>query len=99
MKTGIELVAEEAKISPELEEIIEAYNDTLTNGELANAGAYLALTDDMVSFMGDSWGNDMHLHIWPFALDYLKEIPGDRIKRLTKAAAYIVKEIDRLNKY
>lgn len=65
-------------------------------GELANAAACYAITDDLRSFMDEDWGNDKWLHMWPFLLKEWKPTPDDRIKQLTKAGAMIAAEIDRL---
>ena len=54
------------------------------------------MTDDLIDFMDIEWGNDMHLHIWPFDFKWLKRTPNDRIRELQKAGALIAAEIDRL---
>jgi len=96
LKTGVELIAEERKRQIEQEGWTSEHDSEHKDGELANAGAYYAMTDDMISNIDSEWGNDMHLHIWPFDLKWLKRTPNDRIKELQKAGALIAAEIDRL---
>lgn len=96
MKIGIELIAEERQRQIEVEGWTLENDSKHKDGELANAAAYYALTDDMISFMDDNWGNDMHLYIWPFNLQLLKRNPENRIRDLQKAGALIAAEIDRL---
>lgn len=96
MKTGIQLIAEERQRQINTEGWTPEHDAKHIEGELANAAAYYAMTEDMISFMDGSWGNDMHLHIWPFDLSWLKTTPDDRIKQLVKAGALIAAEIDRL---
>lgn len=97
MKTGIELIAEERQRQIKEEGWTESHDKLHTEGELANAAAYYALTETMINIMDISWGNDMHLHIWPFDLKWLKRTPNNRIRELQKAGALIAAEIDRLN--
>lgn len=96
MKNGIELIAEERQRQKDVEGWTAEHDAQHKEGELANAAAYYAMTEDMICFIDGSWGNDMHLHIWPFDLSWLKTTPDDRIKQLSKAGALIAAEIDRL---
>lgn len=95
MKTGIQLIAEERVRQITEEGFTAEHDDQHINGELADAGAYYALSDDITEFMDKEWGEDNHLHIFPFDLEWLK-IDNDRVKSLTKAGALIAAEIDRL---
>lgn len=94
MKTGIELIAEERQRQIDVEGWTIEHDSGHTEGELSNAGAYYALTDDLIEFINEDWGNDMHLHIWPFNLKWLKRTPENRIRELQKAGALIAAEID-----
>ena len=94
--TGVGLIAKERERQILLEGYHLEQDLKYKNGELANAGAYYALTDELLEFIDNSWGNDMHLHIWPFSLEFLKRTPEDRIKQLSKSGALIAAEIDRL---
>lgn len=96
MKTGIELIAEERQRQIEKEGWTAEHDAEHKEGELANAAAYYAMTQETIDFIDDEWGNDMHLHIWPFDLKWLKRTPKNRIRELQKAGALIAAEIDRL---
>jgi len=101
MRTGIELIADERKRQIEIEGWTAEHDDQHTEGELANAACAYAMTNDMIDFIGDNWGHDMHLHFWPFELNWYKKnfhIDEDepRIRDLVKAGAMIAAEIDRL---
>ncbi|MPS73981.1 MAG: hypothetical protein E2590_12675 [Chryseobacterium sp.] len=96
-KTGIGLIAEERKRQIEVEGWSLKNDLEHTEGELANAAAYYAMTDDTLDFIDNEWGNDMHLHFWPFDLKWLKRTPDNRVRDLQKAGALIAAEIDRLN--
>jgi hypothetical protein len=97
MKTGIELIAEERQRQIEKEGWTAEHDAEHKEGELANAAAYYAMTEDTIDFIDNEWGNDMHLHIWPFELKWLKRTPENRVRELQKAGALIAAEIDRLN--
>lgn len=97
MKTGIELIAEERQRQIKKEGWTAEHDVEHKEGELANAAAYYAMTEDMIDFIDNEWGNDMHLHIWPFELKWLKRTPENRVRELQKAGALIAAEIDRLN--
>lgn len=98
MKTAIELIVAERKRQIEKEGWTKEHDDDHMGGELANAAAYYAMTDDLISFIDDEWGFGMHLHVWPFDLKWLKRTPDDRIRELTKAGALIVAEIERIQR-
>ena len=98
MKTGIELIAEERQRQIEKEGWTAEHDAEHKDGELADAAAYYAMTEETIDFIDNEWGNDMHLHIWPFDLKWLKRTPDNRIKELQKAGALIAAEIDRLQR-
>ena len=98
MKTGIELIAEERQKQIEKERWTAEHDAEHKDGELANAAAYYAMTEDTIDFINNEWGNDMHLHIWPFEKESLKLTPENRVRELQKAGALIAAEIDRLNR-
>jgi hypothetical protein len=93
---GVELIADERKRQIEVEGWTAEHDSEHKDGQLANAAAYYAMTDETISFIDNDWGNDMHLHIWPFDLKWLKRNPNDRVQELVKAGALIAAEIDRL---
>lgn len=96
MKTGIELIAEERQRQVEKEGWTPEHDEQHTEGQLADAAACYAMSDEARDFINTNWGNDMWLHIWPFDLEWWKPSPNDRIRELTKAGALIAAEIDRL---
>lgn len=96
-KTGVELIAEERKRQIESEGWTSEHDQTHVEGELANAGALYAMTEEMRDYIDIKWGNDQWLNFWPFDLNWLKFTPKDRVKQLCKAGAMIAAEIDRLN--
>lgn len=98
MKSAIDLIIEERKRQIEVEGWTHEHDDQHIHGELANAGAYYALNEDAIEHINDNWGNDMHLCLWPFDLEWIKRTPNDRIRELTKAASLIVAEIERLQR-
>lgn len=94
MKSGIELIAEERQRQVEKEGWTTAHDAGHVCGELAAAGAAYALWD---------WSRTDAKRLWPFEKKSFK--PGDegeplyvtkKVKNLTKAAALIAAEIDRL---
>ena len=97
MKTGIELITEERQRQIEKEGWTPEHDAEHKEGELAKAAAYYAMTEETIDFIDNEWGNDMHLHIWPFELKWLKRTPENRVRDLQKAGALIAAEIDRLN--
>jgi|SRR5690606_29838756 len=97
MKTAIELITEERK-----KQISKGYtaehDDTHIAEEIADCAALYALSDDAIDFINEQWGDDMQLHFWRFDLPSYKPTPNNRIKQLTKAAAMLVAEIERLQR-
>jgi len=98
MKTGIEIITEARQHQIDVEGFYSSHDDTHTEGELANAAACYALTDEMREHFNDDFGQDQWLRLWPFELQWLKLTPDDRIKELGKAGGLIAAEIDRLNR-
>lgn len=100
MKTGIELIAEERRRQIEEEGYSIENDQKHEDGELADAAALYALSDDTMDFIDQNWGNDMYLHLWPFDLKYLKKSNSggihERSKDLIRAGALIAAELDRL---
>ena len=96
MKTGIEIILKERIRQIEEEGWTPTHDLQHVKGELANAAAHYAMTAEMIDFIDDHWGNDQHLNIWPFDLNWLKRSPKNRIKELGKAGALIAAEIDRI---
>lgn len=100
MKTGIELIAEERQRQIEAEGYSAEHDAQYEDGELADAAAVYALSDDMMDTLDNEWGHDMYLHLWPFGLEYLKKKTYgsiyERSKDLMKAGALIAAELDRL---
>lgn len=97
MKTGAELIAEERARQINVEGWSAEHDDQHTNGELADAAACYAMTDEMKDVIDEEWGFEQWLKFWPFELSWLK-FTEDRVKDLTKAGAMIAAEIDRLNR-
>lgn len=95
-KTGLELIAEERQRQIEVEGWTPEHDAEHNQGELANAAALYAMTDEQREYMNYSWGNDMYLTMWAFELSALKFTPEDRIRQLQKAGALIAAEMDRL---
>ncbi len=95
-KTGLELIAEERQRQIQVEGWTPEHDAEHNQGELANAAALYAMTDEQREYMNYSWGNDMYLTMWAFELKWLKFTPEDRIRQLQKAGALIAAEMDRL---
>lgn len=74
MKTGIELIAEERERQITKEGWTPEHDAEHKNGELANAAAVYALSEETRDFINDKWGNDNLLYLWPFELKWLKLI-------------------------
>lgn len=82
---GAEMIAAERQRQIEEEGWTPEHDAQHTNGELADAAAAYALTDQ--------WDNIKH-NVWPWAPQWWK--PKDRIRDLVRAGALIAAEIDRL---
>jgi hypothetical protein len=92
--TGIELIAQERKRQIQAEGWTSKMDDDHTREQLALASAVYAMpakyrTKNLET--GQVWG-------WPFAADWFKPTPDDRIRELQKAGALIAAEIDRLQR-
>ena len=96
MKNGLELIGDERDRQILKEGWTSEHDKQHDLGQLADAAACYAMTDEMREFIDENWGNDMWLHLWPFDLKWLKLTPDDRIKQLVKAGALIAAEIDRI---
>ena len=97
MKTGIELIAEERQRQINEEGFSLEHDMNRINGELANAAAYYAFTDELINVISSKdLGKQLIMFIWPFELEWLKRTPNNRIRDLQKAGALIAAEIDRL---
>lgn len=93
---GVKLIAEERQRQIEKEGWTPEHDAEHVDGELANAAAYYAMTENTIDFIDNKCGNDMHLHIWPFEIKSLKRTPENRVRELQKAGALIAAELDRL---
>lgn len=83
---GIELIEAERKRQIE-EEGYDASHDWKHNSdELATAAAIYAMTE--------KYRQENIMNMWPFAPEYYKPSPNDRIRELVKAGALIAAEID-----
>lgn len=98
MKTGVEIIAEERQRQIETEGWAPEHDDQHTEGELADAACSYAMTENIIDYIDNAWGNDMHLHFWPFDLKWLKRSKVNRIEDLAKAGALIAAEIDRIQR-
>lgn len=96
MKTGLDLITEERQRQITDEGWSAEHDDAHTDGQLADAAAFYAMTEDALDFIDEEMGADMHLHFWPFDLKWCKRTPNNRIKQLQKAGALIAAELDRL---
>lgn len=74
------------------------HDRTHTKGELADAAATYALTEDSrYKYVAHSPVMNRSIpSTWPFDPEYYKPTPDDRIRQLAKAGAFIAAEIDRL---
>lgn len=95
MNNGLQIIVNERKRQISVEGYTKEHDLHHTDGELANAAATYAMTDEMREQVNE-WGNDYLLYFWPFQLESLKLSPDDRCKELGKAGALIAAEIDRI---
>jgi hypothetical protein len=84
--TGVELIAAERQRQVEAEGWTTEHDDGHYYGELAQAAACYARFD--VS----------RAATWPWAVEWWKPTPGNRVRELVKAGALIAAEIDRLQR-
>lgn len=89
MKTGVELIAAERQRQIEKEGWTASHDDDHDDGELALAAACYANPTRGVSFPPN---------FWPWAEEWWKPSPGDRVRELVKAGALLAAEIDRLQR-
>jgi hypothetical protein len=85
---GLEVIANERIRQIQEEGWSPEHDDQHEFGELSNAAAAYALTNNYYNA-----GN-----FWPWHPDWFKPTPDDRIKQLGKAGALIAAEIDRLKR-
>jgi hypothetical protein len=83
MADGAELIAAERRRQVEEEGWTAEHDDAHDDGELARAGAAYAA---------------FSYALWPWDRSWWRPEPGDDIRRLVKAGALIVAEIDRLQR-
>lgn len=93
MKTAIELIDDERSRQIVVEGWSPGHDDSHDCGEMAMAAAAYALPDDYRGCCDP----DAPLH-WPWAAEWWKPSPDDRIRELVKAGALIVAEIERLQR-
>lgn len=86
--TGIELIAAERKRQIEVEGWTAEHDAQHTDGGLAEAAACYA--------MPRRKSIEIVPYDWPWAVEWWKPTPDDRIRELTKAGALIAAELDRL---
>jgi len=100
--TGIERIAAERKRQIEKEGWTLEHDDFHDNGQLATAGACYAISDYLrgreITFVTPLGKNTLSLEnaLWPWAWEWWKPTPENRIRELEKAGALIAAEIDRL---
>ena len=88
MKKGIELIAEERQRQIEKEKFTPEWDKGYKNEELVDAAICYA------AVMKNGRYNKMPPHRWPWALDWWKPTPDNRIRELQKAGALIAAQID-----
>lgn len=88
MKTGIELIAIERK------EQIEKHNWTLEHDKNYENNELLFAAE--IYLMAPFMPKESIFKAWPWAIEWLKLSPENRIKELAKSGALIAAEIDRL---
>ena len=95
--TAIELIADERARQIQIEGFSPSVDDYQRNGQLAKAAACYAIPpmSRHTVFCGFTSIFEM---LWPFAMEWWKPTPMDRIRELTKAGALIVAEIERLQR-
>lgn len=94
--TGIELIAQERQRQIDQENWQAEHDDSWVNGELA-----LAAMVYCIPFEQRVIKNPLKFDApqgWPWAEQWYKPEPNDRIRELVKAGALIAAEIDRLQR-
>jgi hypothetical protein len=100
-KTGIELIAEERQRQIEVEGYVKEGDEKHDSNELAEAAACYVLPENLrvekYNYVG-VYKKQMlgYPELWPWAKEYWKPTPKNRIRELQKAGALIAAEIDRL---
>jgi|SRR5437868_5772263 len=90
MKPALYLISTERVRQVNQEGWTKEHDDTHTHNELARAAAYYALPAD--------WRIIALWTLWPWAREWWKPTPDDRVRELVKAGALIVAEIERLQR-
>jgi hypothetical protein len=99
--TGIELITVERKRQIEEEGWTAEHDDKWGYGQLANAAACYAMTNQHRICWAKKvglWAKTTFEVIWPFSKEWWKPTPEDRIRELVKAGALAAAEIDRLQR-
>lgn len=98
MKTGIEIIAEERQRQIEVEGWTPKHDAQHEGGEMATAAACYAVAPMYRgAYKPEFSGIICKVAGWPWADEWWKPCPEDRIHELAKAGALIAAEIDRLN--
>ena len=102
MKTGAELIADERKRQIEVEGWSTEHDAQYNNYELINAATCYCQPESIRTY-NRTWRGLEHpddITIppigWPWAKEWWKPSPDDRVRELVKAGALIAAEIDRL---
>jgi hypothetical protein len=90
--TGIERIAAERKRQIEEKGCTAEHDDQWEDGELSRAAASYAYPPD--NGIHSSW----RVALWPWADEWYRPTPENRIRELEKAGALIAAEIDRLQR-
>lgn len=112
MSTGIELIAQERERQITVEEWTPQHDDEHQNGEMAKAACCYAdfgcPTEEREVYVQLARGlADPESFVparvlvpvnWPWAPEWWRPVPNDRIRELVKAGALIAAEIDRLQR-
>lgn len=93
MKTGIELITTERDRQVAEEGWTPEHDEQHSEDDLAVAGAMYALPSKFRRLLP----NVIDL-LWPWAKEWWKPTPNDRVRELVKAGALIAAEIDRLQR-
>jgi len=88
MKTGVELIAAERERQQAVEGCTPEHDDGYAGQEMALAAVCYALPPY----------SSRRTACWPWAANWWKPTPDDRIRELVKAGALIAAEIDRLSR-